>query len=771
MDVARTESHDEAGRFGALLRQLRSRAGMTQEALAERAKLGVRTVRGLETGERADPRVGTVRQIADALELEAADRVSLFAAAGHARADGHATGERAVREPEPDRPRSVVDDRLAEAAGRLAYSVRTRWQREEEHRQIHDPLPLPVRWRPVAAELTDSWANIRRVDAGDTAAPLDLAGRLDGIVDVYRRIPSGRLVVLGRAGSGKTVLALRFVLDMLKNRAADAPVPVIFGLGSWNPTTTALRDWLTEQLVRDHPDLAAPGPGSSTLAAALVETGHVLPVLDGFDEIATGLHRAALDALNGTGLPLLLTSRPDEYADAVAGIDVLTAAAGVELTDLTTADLADYLPRTTRKTGRDGPVWQPVLTELGDRPDSPASVNLAAVLTTPLMVVLARTIYSDSPEHDPAELLDTDRFPSREALEDHLLGTFVPTVYRRRPSEQEWDLERVQRWLGYLADHLTRLGTHDLAWWQLGTAMRRPSHLLVVGLAVGLVMGLVNQAVDVLLARSVTTFSLVFSVMIGLMSGTAFALAHLLVTRRGETAIRPSRVRFRIRGAVRAGVGPRLRIGFVSGLLLGVQYGLVREVARGLMLGVGQGPLVGIVDAVVFGIVFGFGAALVIGVMGLFEAPLNIRAAADPTSLLRANRTTVLVQVLVFGSALALVVPLTGWLTVLGLQQALLAVSVSASEFTFYWDPVFGLAIGLVGGVGGGLAYALSLTAWGHWVVFARVWLPLTGRLPWALPAFLDDAYRRGVLRRAGAVYQFRHARLEDHLSRSSADR
>ncbi|ONI88861.1 hypothetical protein ALI22I_18030 [Saccharothrix sp. ALI-22-I] len=303
----------------------------------------------------------------DVARTESHDGTGQFGAAA-----GHAKPEPVERVPSP------VDDRLVEAAGRLAYSVRTRWQREEEHRQVHDPLPLPVRWRPVAAELTDSWANIRRVRAGDTAAPLDLTGQLDRIVDVYRRIPSGRLVVLGRAGSGKTILALRFVLDMLKNRAATEPVPVIFGLGSWNPTTTDLRDWITEQVVRDHPDLAVPGPGSSTLAAALVESGHVLPVLDGFDEIAAGLHLAALDALNGTGLPLLLTSRPDEYAAAVAGIDVLTAAAGVELTDLTTADLAGYLPRTTRKTGRTGPAWQPVLAGPGVRVRTRARARRAA---------------------------------------------------------------------------------------------------------------------------------------------------------------------------------------------------------------------------------------------------------------------------------------------------------------------------------------------------------------------------------------------------------
>ena len=170
-------------------------------------------------------------------------------------------------------------------------------------------------------------------------------------------------------------------------------MPVVFSLGSWNPTTIGFRDWLAGQLVRDHPGLAATGRDESNLAAALVEAGRILPVLDGFDELAAGLHRAALDALNATTLPLLLTSRPGEYA-TVAGTDALTAAAAVRLTDLTVTDLVDYLPRTTRRNAG-ATVWDPVLNELRDHPERPASVNLRAVLTTPLMVGLARAIYSD----------------------------------------------------------------------------------------------------------------------------------------------------------------------------------------------------------------------------------------------------------------------------------------------------------------------------------------------------------------------------------------
>ena len=35
------------------------------------------------------------------------------------------------------------------------------------------------------------------------------------------------------------------------------------------------------------------------------------------------------------------------------------------------------------------------------------------------------------------------------------------------------------------------------------------------------------------------------------------------------------------------------------------------------------------------------------------------------------------------------------------------------------------------------------------------------------LDTFLADAYRRGVLRQSGAVYQFRHVRLQQHLAKA----
>jgi non-specific serine/threonine protein kinase len=66
--------------FGPLLRHLRLAAGLSQEALAQRAGLSVRAISDLERGARREPYPYTVQQLAGALRLGAADRARLEAA-------------------------------------------------------------------------------------------------------------------------------------------------------------------------------------------------------------------------------------------------------------------------------------------------------------------------------------------------------------------------------------------------------------------------------------------------------------------------------------------------------------------------------------------------------------------------------------------------------------------------------------------------------------------------------------------------------------------
>jgi predicted ATPase/transcriptional regulator with XRE-family HTH domain len=67
--------------FGELLRRRRLAAGLTQEALAERAGISARAVSDLERDPDRTPRLDTIGMLADALGLAAGDRAGLLAAA------------------------------------------------------------------------------------------------------------------------------------------------------------------------------------------------------------------------------------------------------------------------------------------------------------------------------------------------------------------------------------------------------------------------------------------------------------------------------------------------------------------------------------------------------------------------------------------------------------------------------------------------------------------------------------------------------------------
>jgi predicted ATPase/DNA-binding CsgD family transcriptional regulator/transcriptional regulator with XRE-family HTH domain len=72
---------DAPSPFGAVLRQLRTAAALSQQELAERAGLSLRGISDLERGARRTPHLVTVGMLADALNLGPADRQELLAAA------------------------------------------------------------------------------------------------------------------------------------------------------------------------------------------------------------------------------------------------------------------------------------------------------------------------------------------------------------------------------------------------------------------------------------------------------------------------------------------------------------------------------------------------------------------------------------------------------------------------------------------------------------------------------------------------------------------
>ena len=667
---------------------------------------------------------------------------------------------------------TVAEGRLAKIAEDLARNVRRRWLSDEEQRGISDPDPLPVQWTTAPSHSPDLLSGSREIPS-----EADLHDRLDRLAKVVRRIgvrrrtDARRLVVLGRAGSGKTILAMQLALRLLDIREPADPVPVIFSLGSWGPSAPSLRDWLTSQLERDIPALAEPLASGETLACGLVSDGWILPVLDGFDEIACGLRGRTLKAMSASRIPLVLTSRPAEYDAATEGRG-LSKAVTIQLADLTLAELREYLPQTTSRLVRrpDGTavnMWDFILGELARDPGRPACASLAEVLRTPLMVTLARTVYSETPGHDPEGLLD-GRYGSAAELEEHLLASFIPSIYPDEPDDEpagarwhrRWSADRAERWLGHLAAHMQQRDTRDLAWWELGTSMGRLPRTLWVAflaaLAFGLATAIGNLPVDLVATSYGVAFAIVQGVVVGALHGLVVGLAFGLLcwfTQRGKPLKPCSPVRIRIFGGgprrTQARPADRVKIGTAAGLLVAL---FIKLIDRYLVtrLGLNDDLGGGLIDSLLgFVPEVGLAMGVVFGVMARIEAPIDIETVVSPVSLLKSNRANAIVYLLVGMLVLSVEFGLVN-----GVMRG----------------PLTGLEVGLVFGLevalGAGPGYGMILTSWGRWVALARIWLPLTGRLPWAVVAFLEDAYRRGALRQAGAVYQFRHARLQDYLAR-----
>ncbi|MEV5886579.1 hypothetical protein AB0L74_28410 [Streptomyces sp. NPDC052020] len=381
---------------------------------------------------------------------------------------------------------------LDQAAEALAAMVRRQWTEEAAAQGLLDPHPLAVRWRSGQTEAGD---HVRMV--GRT-----MSGRSDDIpafAAAFRALPHRRLVILGEPGAGKTTLAILLVRELLRAPEPGEAVPVLLDLAPWKPRKEPLLDWMARRVHEDYPALRNHETYGRDAARKLVAEGRVLPVLDGLDELPADLRPRALAAVNhaiAVHGPLILTSRRAEYHRVVAETDVITAAAVVVAEPVEPADVADYLRSAVPP--RHVTAWQPVLDELTRRPRG----AVAQALSVPLNVWLARTVYS-SPARDPAGLI---RCTDAESLRYQLLDALIPAVFSaepaasdpsvpdvRRTAASRWRPDEARAALSFLAGHIRRQGTDDIAWWELRRALRpNPAGPLsgpVAGAMVGLGAG------------------------------------------------------------------------------------------------------------------------------------------------------------------------------------------------------------------------------------------------------------------------------------------
>ena len=197
----------------------------------------------------------------------------------------------------------------------------------------------------------------------------------------------------------------------------------------------------------------------------------------------------------------------------------------------------------------------------------------------------------------------------------------------------------------------------------------------------------------------------------------------------------PVTLEFRLQGRLAS----FLTVCLITGSSVGIACGLAitlynrgnlgTQVSAGLLVGLLVGPAIGVLAV-------------------CLDTPSVLDRAVNPSSSLRLDRRAAITYSVGY------------------------AVAAGAAAWPDYGlnpgAPGYGIISVIVFGIAFYLASFFSTASGRHMI--ASVWLWLQGRLPLRSTEFLDDAHTRRVLRQIGAIYQFRHARLQDRLGSASTD-
>jgi len=710
--------------------------------------------------------------------------------------------------PEPA-PRTLED-----AARELASAVRPQWERIASERRLRYPT-APVRLvastigvEPPGVATRPRFGPLPDIDPIEGPAPA--TADISQLLRLYGGLGGGRIVLMGGVGAGKSSALILLLLDALDHRdalsgddRARTPVPVLFTLTGWDPTKTALIDWLADRMATEYPFLKASDyPADSP--RELLTKGKVAVLMDGLDELPGDARVRALQAVNDQApFRFVLATRTEAMGEAVAA-GPLFGAVAFALAPLTNTEAADYLTGCWRDS-TSGP-WA----QLVEHVRTPPETALTQALATPLMLSLVRDNYAHREDMQPLRDLVNRSFVDVGDAENYLLDKVVDAAYTPRPAQRRprYTVEQANRWLAYAAHEMKKHEpTKNLAWWRIREwrppTLRFQTTALMAGLGPGLVVGLASG------------HHVAGPVLGGAMGAGGGALLGSLVARRIDPKdSRAPRQLCRIQWS-RLLMSDKARVGVAEGRVDGLVLGLISGVVFGFVYGFGVGRgVLGALAATLVGGLAGAGLGALAGGFISRRVRSNRRGPrrwGRPIS--RDNMAAGLVFAIVGGvagraSALGfsggVVFGLGVWLIMRFIFLVLVGVTTPSADLTSPIDPITcwrrdrsygllcGLAFGLVFGVVTGAVLVdragvrpvsvAGLLAWvavwsviglGAGRVYSSTWsaaltfldLHRRGVAPLRMLRFLEDAHKRGVLRTAGPVYQFRHSQLQVRLA------
>ena len=303
------------------LRQARERRSWTQREVADQIDLlDVRTLRRWEAGE-ASPSLRYRARLCELFAMNAEElglmpNVDLLAKEDLCH---------------PESPQLSTEERHQSSAFLKSQSAssREKWNRQQLLKKVYsfwikglleqslrDVTYLKRELCECPGAVITPWTQVvQHLDRSARPLPSDMH-----ITQVYDDA-CGELLILGEPGAGKTTLLIELARDLL-NRASENeahPIPVIFNLSSWPLKQQSLTTWFVEELNSKY-------QVPQQVGLVWVEDDHILPLLDGLDEVSSAFRKGCVDEINAYrwqhGLvPLVLCSRREEYLDL--GVQIL----------------------------------------------------------------------------------------------------------------------------------------------------------------------------------------------------------------------------------------------------------------------------------------------------------------------------------------------------------------------------------------------------------------------------------------------------------------
>lgn len=549
---------------------------------------------------------------------------------------------------------------------------------------------------------------------------------LENVQHFYDELKARRMVILGPPGAGKTVLALQLLCDLAEYRQRldeteqkRTPVPVRFELSNWNTSldTKNIKDWLAMALTERYASV------TKGTARGLIESGLILPILEGLDEMDSpgeepDRARSLIDHLNRSvigshSLPVVVTCREEEYRLIQEEISVANSRIVIIESlpeELVRSYMADELGAANDRPALQR--WEALLKHPDNR-------RIFELLKTPWALTLMVAFLRDNDDDEATKLAVRSGESEREYQDrvwELLLDQYIP-ARTRASNRRTYRPDQVERWTTALAHNLGEEVDIRLAkCWRVGGPDRvRSVHIMAVIILLLFINAVaLGGLIDVLAPLSLAAVTVIASfILIFLL----LLLAAVASTGNVETGPLPKPMSL---SSLRTpGAWWRFTDGVGIGLAAGLLFDLASLLAQILRLVPGSG-VGGWTQA-------GFMIGILLGVKQMVSGGGNT---ITPGSVVYSD--------------------LANWLLYMlaGFLAGARATGVLESGLAF------GISLGLAAGSG-----QLWLRYTSGRIIAA--WKQL---LPLRLNRFFSWAVDAGVMRRSGPAYQFRHLSLRDHL-------